>query len=354
MTAKPPHAALRLALLVSWQERGRWYFLNRLRQAGCEVTVLCPYFSGAPRPLARASVWLSRFYLPLRAVLRPGEFDAVASWNLPYATALGLLRRVLGRFMSLPPHLARDFHIDPSRAEDPGYALKLRLIGAALPGIDLALTTSRAEEAAYAARFRQPADRFRFFPDAPPSELFNVAPRPVAEHVFAYGNSDRDFDTLLAAAALIDAPVTLLSQTYVPRAPLPANVTLLRAYVSREELVRLIATARCCVVPLRDFRVAAGQNSMFEVMALGRPLVIADNIAVAEYVSPGRDALLYPPGDAAALAERIRFFLDDPAGAEGFGQRARLSSQAWLSRQVELFLQILRSPRIPAINRQEH
>lgn len=336
---RPPDT-IRLLLLVSWRERGQWSLLRHLRQAGHVVTVRGPWFPDGPPGLTRLSVWFSRFYLPLWALLHAGKYDVIASWNLPYATVFGLLKRLLG-FLHLPLHLARDFHIDPGRAMHPGYAVKLRLLGAALPGIDLALTTSRAECAIYAARFGLPKERFRFFPDAPPSELFAVPAMPVAEHVFAYGNSDRDFDTFLAAAARLDVPVTLLSQAYIPRTPPSPNVTLLRDYVSRQELVRLIATARCCVVPLRDSRVAAGQNAMFEVMALGRPLVIADNIAVAEYVSSGRDALTYPPGNAVALAERIRILLDDSGAAEALGQWARQSSQVWHARQMELFSKLL-------------
>ncbi|MFP5257649.1 MAG: glycosyltransferase [Acidobacteriota bacterium] len=105
-----------------------------------------------------------------------------------------------------------------------------------------------------------------------------------------------------------------------------------------------VATARCCVAPLRDYRVAAGQNSVFEIMALGRTLVIADCIALRS-TSPRSGALFYPPGDAAALVTRSRFFLDAPAAAGDFGQRARLSPQAWLSRQAERFLQVLPLPR---------
>ena len=343
MTPQSRPTPVRLALLVSWQERGRWFLLRRLRQRGLEVDVLCPWFLGGPRLLARASIWLSRFYLPLAALARPGRYDVLTSWNLPCATVLGLGKRLLGRLPPLPVHLARDFHIDPGRADQPGYALKLRLLKMALPGIDLALTTSQAEEAVYAALFRQKSELFTFFPDAPPSELFDEPALPCAGHVFAYGNSDRDFDALIAAAALLDAPVELLSQTYVPKGPLPANVVLTRDYVPRQELVRRIAAARCCVVPLRDYRVAAGQNSMFEVMALGRPLVIADNIAIAQYVVPGRNALVYPPGDAVQLASQIRFFLENPNTAEACGREAKRVAREWLERQVDCFLQILDS-----------
>jgi hypothetical protein len=315
--------------------------LRRLRQDGLRVTVLGPWIPSWSRPLARLSVWLSRFYLPVRTLLCPGRAQAVVCWNLPCATVLGLLRRLLPSRGPRPLFLARDFHINPTQASEPAYARKLRLLSWAMPALDRALTTSRAEAAAYAAFFGRPPEQFRFFPDEPASELLALAPQPCAGHVFAYGNSDRDFDTVLGAAAAMDARFLILSQAYAPTGPVPPNVTLLRRFVDRRELIRLVATAACCVVPLADPRVAAGQNSMFEALALARPLVIARNVAVEEYVTDGDNGLLYRAGDAAELAAKLRACLDDPDRAEAMARRGRESARNWLAREHEMFLDIL-------------
>jgi glycosyltransferase involved in cell wall biosynthesis len=340
---RPAMAGRRLLLLLCWKERGGWYFLRRLRAAGLDVTVLAPFFQDGPRRLARLSLRLSRFYLPVWALFRAGGQDAIASWDLPCTAVMGLLKRFVAPILRLPHHLGRDFHINPTRAGEPRYAAKLRLLGAAMAGVDLALTTSRAEAVSYAAWFGLPRDRFAFFPDAPPSELFAVPPVPVADAVFAYGNSDRDFDTLVAAAGDIPAPVVILSQKYVPAGPLPGNVSLVRDYVSREELTRRIGGAACCVVPLLDAAVAAGQNSMFESMALGRPLVITENVATAEYVVSGKNGLLCPPRDPVALAQAVRSILADPAVAAAMGGQARQDARAWLDRQVAMFLDVVQA-----------
>lgn len=341
MTPTSAPVGLRLTLLLSWKEEGSWYLLRRLRQAGLAVTVRSPWMPAWSRPLARLMAWASRFSLPAGVLLCPGQAQVVASWSLPCAAVLGLLRRLTAFLGPQPLHLARDFHIDPSRAGQPIYALKLRLLGWALEGIDLVLTTSRAEAAQYAALFGRPAGQFRFFPDEPASELFDLAPQPCAGHVFAYGNSDRDFDTVLRAAAGLDARFLVLSQTYAPRVPIPANVTLLRRFVSRRELIRLVATAACCVVPLRDDRVAAGQNALFEAMALARPLIVARNVAVEEYVVHGDTGRLYRPGDAAELAAQIRYCLDHPDLAEVMARRGRQAAREWLDRGPDLLLDIL-------------
>jgi glycosyltransferase involved in cell wall biosynthesis len=61
---------------------------------------------------------------------------------------------------------------------------------------------------------------------------------------------------------------------------------------------------------------------LFEYMAAGRPIVASDLPAIREVLRDDIDALLVPPGDAAALADAIRRLLDDPALA------ARLAASA--------------------------
>ncbi len=61
---------------------------------------------------------------------------------------------------------------------------------------------------------------------------------------------------------------------------------------------------------------------VLEAMAAGRPLVAGAAGGPAEIVRDGVDGLLVPYGDEAALAERIRRLLDDPALAERLGRTA--------------------------------
>ena len=62
--------------------------------------------------------------------------------------------------------------------------------------------------------------------------------------------------------------------------------------------------------------------SLLEAMSAGKAIVASDTGGIPEAVANGRDALLVPPGDHAALAAALRALLDDA------GERERLGAEA--------------------------
>jgi glycosyltransferase involved in cell wall biosynthesis len=65
-------------------------------------------------------------------------------------------------------------------------------------------------------------------------------------------------------------------------------------------------------------------NALLEAMASGLPCVAATLPGITDAVIEHRvNGLLFPPGDATALAGALRFLLRDPARAQELGRRAR-------------------------------
>jgi len=62
--------------------------------------------------------------------------------------------------------------------------------------------------------------------------------------------------------------------------------------------------------------------TLLEAMAQGCPLVCADAGSCTEIVEKDRTALVFPAGDAGALAERIAVLLDRPERAAELGEQA--------------------------------
>jgi glycosyltransferase involved in cell wall biosynthesis len=67
-----------------------------------------------------------------------------------------------------------------------------------------------------------------------------------------------------------------------------------------------------------------------ESMALARPLVHSDVGGAAEMIRPGRSGFLFPPGDTAALVDRLRT-LADPSQRARMGAEARAAAEAHFS-----------------------
>jgi glycosyltransferase involved in cell wall biosynthesis len=336
----------RVLILTTWADDGQWHFLNRLRELGATVDLLEPPLlrsKWAPARLKRFLVNHGSFIQSVRALLAAKRYDAVATWNTRSGTTLGFLSRLLPKRLR-PIHLLRDFHLDLTRFADPAYFPRVLLVHLARPGITAFLTTSNHEADLYGMMFHIPSDEILFFPDTPGGGyLTAAAPEPGArsDYVFAYGNSDRDFDALIAAAPDIASRIVILSQNYAPPAVLPPNVTFISRRIPLDELKDLIARAAVVVIPTKSHFVAAGQNAMLEVMCLKRPLVVTSNLTTLEHATHGVDALFYPPRDREALAAAVNRLLGDPALAKAMGENARRAAVTFPEKEARIFLDVL-------------
>lgn len=73
-------------------------------------------------------------------------------------------------------------------------------------------------------------------------------------------------------------------------------------------------------------------NALLEYMSAGRAVIATDVGANARLVRDGKDGLIVPAGDAAALVEAIGKLLEDPLRAAGYGASARKRAEADFSR----------------------
>ncbi len=95
----------------------------------------------------------------------------------------------------------------------------------------------------------------------------------------------------------------------------------------RAEALEVVARSRVALVPL-DPAYEEGERytcplKMLEAMVRGVPVVGADTAALREFVTDDQSALLYPKGDAAAMAAAIRRLRDHTDVAERIAREAR-------------------------------
>lgn len=322
--------------LLPWEERGEWPDMRRLIDSGFAIDWISP-------KAADATWWgllLSRFIggrmlaQALTALSKAKRYAVVMSWSTPYGALYGLLRLTpLGA--SKTPHVLRDFHIDFTRLGEPVYRFKLALLRLALKRVDVLLVTSEAERPLYAERFNFPLERIKFCPDTPPHEYLGRIRPAESDYVFAYGNSDRDYQTLFAAAGRIKAPIRILTQA-PPNSPPPPGVELISERVSEDAMIELIAKARLVVLPLKSAKTAAGQNGLLESAALGVPVAATRNVALLEYLVDGESGRFFAPLDPADLArvvnEMLARFDADPGAAKRMGEAGREAVRAMIER----------------------
>ncbi|MFH1079605.1 MAG: glycosyltransferase [Pseudomonadota bacterium] len=316
---------LKLAILISWPEEGKWSLPRSLKRTVQNVDVLEPISLKRPfgGRLTRVSNYLSEFSNPLLALIRRKRFDVVVSWHMRIGICYGILKRIVHP-RKPPVHIIQDFHINLTRTRGL-YRFKLALLKLALPGIDYFFCTSTEEEAIYSQMFNIPRDRIVFLPLAESASNIEESGHPQKEYLFSYGKSDRDFDTLIRSVTPLDVKTYILSAKYKPKVPVPEHVCIIREHVSDKEMVQWIASSRIVVLPLKDYRISAGQISMLEVMALGRPLIITENMATKEYAAHQHSALFFKAGNDGELADHIRYLWNHREYAEQIGQQARLT-----------------------------
>ncbi len=184
----------------------------------------------------------------------------------------------------------------------------------------------------------EPMRRFFDLPDEVISvNLFGVDtkfwrpdPAPPRDIVLAIGNDGRrDFDTLIAAAKEIPAPVHIVTKLPLPEV-LPAKVTHHRGSwhgteLSDERIRELYRRARVVVVPLRPSNQPSGQSVTLQAMACGCPVVLTETEGLwsREQLVHEENVLLVPPGDVARLAASVNRLLTDPPAAERLSRAGR-------------------------------
>lgn len=171
------------------------------------------------------------------------------------------------------------------------------------------------------------------------------------EYVLAIGNDGRrDYDTLLAAASTVRAPIRILTLREPPPR-LPGNVSWepadwYRQVLSDAEVRDLYRRALVVVVPLRDSLQPSGQSVTLQAMACGAPVVLTETKGLwsRATIRHGVNVWLVPPGDPVALARAIDGLLRSPSKAARLGAAGRKSvcSSATVEQYAQRLLDICR------------
>jgi glycosyltransferase involved in cell wall biosynthesis len=150
-------------------------------------------------------------------------------------------------------------------------------------------------------------------------------------YLFAGGNSDRDYRTLVEAVRPLDVPVwiALTQRDLLAGVNVPPHVRV--EATTPEGFRQAMAGARLIVVPMRIGTLrSGGQQTCLNAMLLGKPTIAVGRRWAVDFITDGEDGLIIDYEDADGLRRAIRWVLDHPEAARRMGERGR-DRAAWFT-----------------------
>jgi glycosyltransferase involved in cell wall biosynthesis len=243
-------------------------------------------------------------------------------------------RALLAGFHQLAPLVLTVHDTDPFNGS-PTNRLQRFGVDACLHAFDTLVVHTAQGRARLEARGVAPR-RIAVLPHGPLAAPVAAPPDPMEGQLtflcFGQMKPYKGLDLAIEAFALLpedlraQARLRLVGQARMDVAPLAAlaatrgiagQVGIETRFVAEDELPALFGPGVVALFPYREIE-ASGVLSL--ALAHGRPVIASRLGTFAETLTDGRDALLVPPGDVAALARAMARMLDDRGFAAGCAQ----------------------------------
>lgn len=253
---------------------------------------------------------------PVRAITiltRHRDADLVLACFEPGAVALLALRRLAG--FRAPIAVVKIGLTE-------NWRLRERLLDFVVPRAD-AIYPLGSNQVEYIHRRWNTAADVRFIHQHVDAEFYRPGAAIPDGPVLSVGDDyGRDFPTLLAAFAGLDATLLLKSSLVSPD-DAPPNVQVVQQRLDAHAYRELFRRAPFVVVPLRPMLTASGVGTVLEAMAMGKALIVSDSPGIRDYVSHDETALVVPCGDVPALRGATLRLLREPDTRARLGAAAR-------------------------------
>lgn len=189
------------------------------------------------------------------------------------------------------------------------------------------VTLSIDEQVALQKRFPHLKERVEFIPFGVDLNFFK--PRGLSEkrQILAVGfDPDRDWKTLIESCRQIDVPVIVATRESRVKKYLPLPVHIRVQQFSPRELVDAYEQSMLVVVPLNTSlgtNDAMGCSTLFEAMAVGKPVIITRTRATESYVTHGVNGVLVAEANIEELRAAIKMVVENQSLRESMGVQAR-------------------------------
>ncbi len=180
----------------------------------------------------------------------------------------------------------------------------------------------------YSKAFSIPLGKFIYIPFHHTLEGFEFDIE-TGDYIFSGGDGDRDYSTFIEAVRDLNVPVIIASRRRdLEDMLLPPNVKIVPT--SPEGFRKLMANSRMVVVPMEGGHLhSGGQQTFLNAMAMGKPVVVADDRGAKDYISDGVDGLIVPTSDVNLLRNAICRVINDPSFAKSLSEKGCVTGQSY-------------------------
>ncbi len=241
------------------------------------------------------------------------------------AGACGLLLALLQRLCpwGRRPHVLVDcnWYQAPGRLSHWLKGLRLRL---ASPAVHRFVVWASHEVEDYARAFGLPREKLLYVPFHTTLDDYTFEVRDEG-YVFAGGNYDRDYRTLVEAIR----PLTTMALWIATTRPEQLATTTLPGHVRVEgttpaDFRQAMAGARVIVVPMAAGLLhSGGQQTCLNAMFLGKPTIAVGRKWAVDFIEDGVNGLIVDYEDVPGLRRALQWVHDNPSRARQMAERGR-------------------------------
>jgi glycosyltransferase involved in cell wall biosynthesis len=214
-----------------------------------------------------------------------------------------------------------------------GRWLRRRQIRWAARSVEKFVVWAGHEVEDYAREFGVIPDKFVYVPFHTTLDFYEFAVGDDG-YLFAGGNYDRDYPTLIEAVRSLDVPVWIATTRpeQLAGVTIPAHVNI--EGTSDAGFRQAMAAAKLVVVPMQGGLLhSGGQQTCLNAMWLGKPTIVVGRRWAVDLMEDGVHGLIVDYGDVAGLRRAIRWVLDHPDEARQMALRGRERAQQFTTRR---------------------
>lgn len=145
------------------------------------------------------------------------------------------------------------------------------------------------------------------------------------EYFVTSGQTDRDFDTLIEAFRHIDFKLKIYAKPgFTSKSKdIPKNVEIYTKVISSKEIIDIYKNSKAALICFKMTQKSTlGITVLFDVMAIGKPVIITENSYIDIDVEKEGIGFWVPEGDVHGWVSKINLLIDDPELCNTLGKRA--------------------------------